>query len=108
MAALQSPWLAQFSLAAPRPCGPRTAPAPPPSACNAKGPALTWSERAGPNSGAIRNAAPLACLNARDERMVDALTKPATSQPGPQRNPEGWLSIARMLGSDHPAPRHGH
>src|SRR5829696_7133930 len=54
---------------------------------NAKGPALTWSERAGPNSGAIRNAAPLGCLNARDERMVDALTKPATSQPGPQRNP---------------------
>ena len=36
-----------------------------------QGPALTWSERAGPNSGAIRNAAPLGCLNARDERMVD-------------------------------------
>ena len=38
-----------------------------------KGPALTWSERAGPNSGAIRNAAPLGCLNARDERMVDGV-----------------------------------
>ena len=40
---------------------------------NAKGPALTWSERAGPNSGAIRNAAPLGCLNARYERMVDGV-----------------------------------
>ena len=47
---------------------------------NAKGPALTWSERAGPNSGAIRNAAPLGCLNARDERMVDEPTTPATSR----------------------------
>src|SRR5829696_5391620 len=53
--------------------------------CNAKGPALTCSERAGPNR-AIRNAASLGCLNARDEGMVDA----ATSQPGPQRDPEDW------------------
>jgi hypothetical protein len=47
-------------------------PAPPP-ACNAKGPALTWSERAGPKSEAIRKAAPLGCLNARDERIVDSV-----------------------------------
>src|SRR5215217_3335607 len=78
LSSARAPGAAPDSMGPPSSCAASTG-------CNAKGPALTCSEKAGPNR-AIRNAAPLGCLNARDEGMVDA----ATSQPGPQRDPEDW------------------